>query len=255
LRVGAQQFKVSFEDLVEHFQSDAWAKRHCLVAVSGSRTDGSSGLQTPTGAFDARRQEIESFAKAVFSGSPQQEAFWRGEGADPPERIREVYGGLKPCLHGSDAHTADDLGRPDEDRFTWLKGDPTFDTLRFACLAPATRAHVGATSPSEGLEHGRISTVSVSTPDWTLTDQMPINSGLVAVIGARGSGKTALVDLIAAGAGSDQPFDNESSFINRARALLTQCVVDVGWTDGEKSRYDFTRPDLLGDDAGITLVR
>ena len=60
-----------------------------------------------------------------------------GDGPVPGERIVEVYGGLKPCVHGSDAHRAGDLGKPAHDHFTWLKGDAAFDTLRLACLAPA----------------------------------------------------------------------------------------------------------------------
>ena len=104
LRVGAEQFKVSFEELRKNYEADAWAKRHCLVGVAGGQRDGSSGLQTEDGAFRARRQAIEGFAHLVFSANPQQVTFWTGEGADSKELLREKYGGEKPCIHGSDAH-------------------------------------------------------------------------------------------------------------------------------------------------------
>ena len=85
-----------------------------------------------------------------------------------------------------------------------------FETLRLACLAPDTRAFVGSASPSEGLEHGRIASVAVNdrSTSWFTDGLIPINPGLVAVIGGRGSGKTALADLVAVGAGSTDPFEN-----------------------------------------------
>ena len=207
--------------------------------MSGGRSDGTSGLQTEDGAFAARRQAIERFAAIIFSGSPQQSAFWRGEGAESVEKLTALYAGPKLCVHGSDAHGWEALGEPDLDRRSWLKGNPTFDTLLMACLAPASRSHIGPESPMAGLEHGRIAALRIKCPQSFLPEAVPINSGLVAVIGGRGSGKTALADLLAAGAGSTQPFVNPASFIRRAGSLLDQCVVDLEWTHGETTHYSF----------------
>ena len=46
---------------------------------------------------------------------------------------------LKPCLHGSDAHCDDETGAPDLERYCWLKGDLTFETLRQAVIEPGDR--------------------------------------------------------------------------------------------------------------------
>ena len=63
------------------------------------------------------------------------------------------------------------------------------------------------------------------------------------------SGKTALADLLASGAGSDQPFSNRASFISRAGRLLNGAVAQVEWTHGETTRCDLSAalpgPDLL----------
>ena len=246
LRVGAGQFKVNFDSLRKQFRSDAWAAKNCLVAVSGGQSDGTSGLRTGDGAFAARRQAIERFANIIFSSTPQQSAFWRGEGADSLERLTALYGGPKLCLHGSDAHGLEALGAPDLGRRTWLKGNASFDTLLMACLAPASRSHIGPRSPMADLEHGRIAGISIRCPNRFLPDQLPINSGLVAVIGGRGSGKTALVDLLAAGAGSHQPFENRASFIHRAGSLLNRCVVDLHWTHGEATSHSFAHGSTAG---------
>lgn len=244
LREGANQFKVSFDQLRRLFQTDTWYREHCLVGVAGNRGDGASGLQTQDGAFAARRQSIERFSHLIFSSHERQREFWTGRGADSRSKIVETYGGLKPCLHGSDAHSFEKLGKPDEDRFCWLKGDPRFDTFRLACLAPETRCMISSVHPLTGVEQGRISTVSINDPTWFTPGSVPVNTGLVAIIGARGSGKTALADLIAVGAGSTQPFGNPASFVSRAGRLLKQCESTVQWHDSEQTVHGFARAEV-----------
>jgi hypothetical protein len=234
LREGANQFKVTLEQLRDAYRRDPDGASKLLVAVPGNESDGTSGVRTKDGAFTAVRQSIERFAHIIFSPNQQQREFWLGRRAsDSPADIARVYRGLKPCLHGSDAHSMDKLGRPDDDRYTWIKGDPNFETLRHATLAPESRVWVGSTSPADGTEPGRIVSVSVPEAPWFGPDEVPINPGLVAIIGGRGSGKTALADLIAIGSGSREPFENESSFVSRAGRLVGDAKAVVDWHSEE----------------------
>lgn len=250
LRVGAEQFKVNFEALRKVLRTDGWARRSLLLGVAAGK-DGSSGLRRADGAFDARRQSIEAVAGVIFSGNPKDSQFWSGLGKADELDLERVYGGPKLCLHGSDAHDAGRLGAPDDDRFCWLNGDATFETLKFACLSPQTRSHIGRDKPSDGQDHGRIIEVSVPDNTWFVNETVPLNPGLVAVIGPRGSGKTALADLIAAGAGSAEPFENPRSFVTRAGRLLEGSVAAVRWSHEEVTTCnlsvgyagpDFVRP-------------
>ena len=50
-----------------------------------------------------------------------------------------------------------------------------------------------------------ISQVRIDNAGWAATPDIPLNPGLVAIIGARGSGKTALADVIAAGCDAISP--------------------------------------------------
>ena len=101
--------------------------------------------------------------------------------------LRERYGGCKPCLHGSDAHTQPAVGQPTGDRFTWIKGALTFDGLRQACIDPEGRAFVGAEPPKTAMPSQVIAQVDVQAAPWAKTTAIPLNPGLVAIIGARGS--------------------------------------------------------------------
>ena len=61
-----------------------------------------------------------------------------------------------------------------------------------------------------------------------------LNPGLVAVIGARGSGKTALADIIALGCDAFPDTLNGQSFLSRANAdgYLAGAEVRISWQDG-----------------------
>lgn len=230
LREGTMQFKVDFDRLRSIYKEEAWARENCLIGFAGGQGDGTSGVRGDGGAFEAHRQEIERFAHTIFSGNPQTRLFWLGEGADSVVDLERKFGGPKLCLHGSDAHSLAKLGAPDGDRYCWLRGDATFETLLQSCIEPGGRSFVGSVPPGASQAQGRIEELVVTSPGW-FPPSVQINPGLVAIIGARGSGKTALADLIAAAAGSHQPAENPDSFIRRADPLIRGTIAAANWTD------------------------
>jgi hypothetical protein len=236
LAYGANQFKVNFQQLREVFSESGWAKKNILIAVAGGATDGTSGVREA--ADQTIRREIEGFAHVIFAGSPAQREFWLGQKDLGPDEIRARYGGLKPCLHGSDAHKLDDVASPFGNRFSWIKGALEFDALRQACIDPDGRAYVGEQPPRSAMPSQVISHVQIADADWATTPDIPLNHGLVAIIGARGSGKTALADVIAAGSDAISPSgwnadENISpSFLARARKLIGSASTTLTWGGG-----------------------
>jgi hypothetical protein len=232
LETGSTQFKVNFDELRKAWKESTWVQQNTLVAVAGGSTDGTSGLKEDS-SCTALRREIERFANIIFSSQTQQRDFWLGKGADTLEELSIKWGGRKPCLHGSDAHKHEKVGNPDLHRFCWIKGDFTFESLRQACIEPEGRAFVGSEPPRGALPSQTIERVEVSNASWLITKVVPLNPGLIAVIGARGSGKTALADLIAAGAYALSPHLNTSSFIRRAAEHLADSESTLAWESGE----------------------
>ncbi len=250
LREGANQFKVNFDELRELYRSDGWMHRNCLVAIAGGSTDGAAGLQDDD-SFKAFRTELESFADIIFSATPAQREFWLGKkvGADQAF-IEKTYRSLKPCLHGSDAHREESVGAPDGDRYCWIKGDATFECLRQAVIEPEERVWIGAMPPATGLMSMTVSEVETSSTPWLTTPHIRLNPGLVAIIGARGSGKTALADILAAGAHSFGRLGGQSSFLIRASAPVNHlrgATVKLVWGDGSESSADLA-PDTGSDE-------
>ena len=100
-----------------------------------------------------------------------------------------------------------------------------------------------------------ISQVEMTQASWAVTPRIPLNPGLVAIVGARGSGKTALTDVIAAGcdaitsAAWNADENISPSFLTRARTLIGNAKVTLRWGGGNT----VTRA-LDGHDAGGSLA-
>lgn len=162
LQHGVSQFKVSLENLLEAYRGIEWARDNIIIAVAGT-ADGTSGVREA--ADSTLREEIEKAAHAIFASSLKQRDFWLGCGKASVSDLRERYGSQKPCLWGCDAHDLSRVGKPAEDRLCWIKGVPTFDALRQACLDPE-RAYVGPSPPSWAAASQIIDEVLVAGASW-----------------------------------------------------------------------------------------
>lgn len=231
LSKGAEQFKVEFEGLRQAYRESDWAKENILIAVAGTETDGTSGVRD--GAYETLRTEIEKFAHMIFASSPTQREFWIGDGTASVGELRERYDGPKPCVHGSDAHDMDRVGAPVGDRYTWVKGLVAFDTLRQACIDPKGRAFVGPQPPISTIPSQAVASIEIVGAEWAKSPMVEFNPGLVTIIGARGSGKSALAEMTALGCDSVPEHQSGDSFLRRAADLLPDVSVRLLWQSGE----------------------
>lgn len=225
LRAGAAQFLVD-HDHFANLKHDPWIRQHVLFAVAAGN-DGLGGLKND-GSFRAHREELGRIADVIFSGSPNERSYWLGDHADAEHRIS----GVKPCLHGSDAHAFNRILAPDEDRRTWVRGSANFDGLRQTLIEPRRRVHIGAVPDNTRSNSNVISKLRLRNAPWFTPTEFIFNDGLVTVIGARGSGKTALADLIALAADAREQETSTASFVQRAGGLLADLVVELEWADG-----------------------
>ncbi len=250
LRHGATQVKVNFDQLRKVIHESEWAKKNIVIAVAGGTGDGTSGLRQA--ADETVRQEIEKFAHIIFSSSPAQREFWLGQRGVTVEELQARYDGCKPCLHGSDSHDQKSVGQPVDNRFSWIKGALEFDALRQACIDPEGRAYVGEQPPQSAMPSQVISHIRIGNADWAATPDIPLNPGLVAIIGARGSGKTALAEAIAAGcdaispSGWDADENISPSFLARARRLIGDATTTLTWGGGAKVTRSLDGSDANG---------
>lgn len=240
---GANQFKVNPDELRAEWKKSTWVRENVLIAVAAGSNDGTSGLQGDP-SLAMLRKEIERNAHIIFSSHPKQRTFWLGQGAASVEKLVSDWNGKKPCLHGSDAHGPDDVGVVEQDRYCWIKGDLAFESLRQTCLEPETRAFIGLAPPRGALPSQVVAKVEVTNAPWLLSPSSPLNAGLVGIIGARGSGKTALADIIAAGGYALSPHLSERSFIRRARTHLDAASARLIWEDGDPTSNELRHVEM-----------
>jgi hypothetical protein len=230
LRAGVTQFKVDFTRLRDWYNAEPWLRSNALVALAAG-ADGLSGFRRD-GAWAAHRDEVTRFSQILFSGRPGEREFWLGRGSSEDRSTVSRLGGPKPCVHGSDAHEIARLLRPDNNRFCWIKADPTFEGLRQILYEPGDRVHIGPTPPILHDQARVIKNVKFSRENvWFDEISIPLNAGLVAVIGQKGSGKSALAELISFASGSWHG-DDGSSFLKRARNYLDDLFITLEWCDG-----------------------
>lgn len=245
-RHGVNNFKPSFDVFRDWYHSQGWLTTNSLVVISNGK-DGASGLSKDAG-FSATRDELYRFSQLIFSGNPKDREYFIGRGTDSVEEVVRKAGSLKPCIHGSDAHGASELFAPDQKRYCWIKADPSFEGLRQIVHEPEDRVHIGPSAPQAIDESKVIESVKISGGShWFSESEIQLNSGLITIIGEKGSGKTAIVDLIAYACGAWNGEESSSSFIRKARPHLGGVTAKVGWLDGRFSdaTLDGDPPDKL----------
>lgn len=238
-KIGMLEFKPTWDVFRDWYNSQGWLKQHSLIVIPNGN-DGVAGFPL-SGGFGATREELLRLSHAVFSGNPKDRAHFLGQSAGyPAAKIIEMYGSLKPCIHGSDAHDLKSMFEPAQQRYCWIKADPTFEGLRQILHEPEERVCIGPTPPTPVDRSRIIKTIALSgNDDWFPQSAVPLNAGLVAIIGEKGSGKTALVDLIAHACGAWSGEESSSSFIAKAEETLAPLTVKVQWADGESSTSEF----------------
>ncbi len=152
----------------------------------------------------AEKKNIINFADFVFIASDSVKNYQR---AKESLKLAGVNDRLLDC---SDAHSLalsqekDRLGNC----FTWVKADPTFQGLKQVLIETDERIFVGDVPPQlsmvdknktkyiKSLSVKKVSGISKATGEIWFNSDISMNHGLVAIIGNKGSGKSALGDIL-----------------------------------------------------------
>lgn len=183
-----------------------------------------------------RKEDIESYNKKVF--------------------IEEKY--RKPLIICSDNHDPRCYVLKEN---LWIKADLTFEGLRQTCIQPEERVYIGElpihkqkVKDDSGFHYiDRIKiykTDDIGEHQWFDCD-LPLNSGLVAVIGNKGSGKSAFTDILSLIGGAKSldsaSFLNKERFRSEKQNFAKHYCAQIEWFDGRK-----TESHCLHDDYSST---
>jgi ABC-type lipoprotein export system ATPase subunit len=147
----------------------------------------------------------------LFASNPntiQWALGYRHQGENRIEQINNFvneFKSLKPCVWGSDAHSFNRLFEPDQNRYTWIKADPTFEGLKQIIYEPEERVTIQENNPEYDFDKPTFSKISITQPLEVFNDEkvkfdkteLPLNKNLVTIIGGRGTGKSIMLNYIA----------------------------------------------------------
>lgn len=243
LQEGFNNLCVSLESIQQALNKHPLANRF-LLAVGKTEWD---NMKWDDQSIAEKRNVINS-VELVFTAAANPESY---EAARRRLLESNVKSTLLDC---SDAHALSTSENKDRigNCFTWIKADPTFEGLCQAVTEFEQRVFVGDLPPKRQLVAGNqtkyISAITIKKkPGATLVEtwfdvDLPLNHDLVAIIGNKGSGKSALAD-IAALAGSTRNYEKfsfltEDRFRDPKSKLATHFVGTLRWQDGTESTRD-----------------
>jgi len=174
----------------------------------------------------------------IFSSNNNTRKWALGLKHEKVEDFIKEFKGLKPCIWGSDAHSYKKLFEPDLKRYTWIKADPIFEGLKQIIYEPEEKIYIGEEPPTKLDKSKIIKSITVNNSSGWFEDDKPLelNEDLLSVIGGKGTGKTAFLDLIAYATRDYRKYkEGEKSFLKKAFGELKGTKIKVEWGD---SRLD-----------------
>jgi ABC-type lipoprotein export system ATPase subunit len=261
LFVGMTQAAVSHQEVVDVLlrQQQRFGKRYVFCVPCDEDL---SSLSWDSQAHLTRKILLRK-SDLFFSSNKNTRAFALGEKHDSPDGYLQEFGAFKPCVHGSDAHKNEELFLPAKDRFTWIKADPTFLGLRQVLNEPKDRVFIGSQPPLLSDIRTRATKVvrsmavkkkgvSSLAEKW-FDNELQLNPELVAIIGNKGSGKSALADVL--GLLGNTPRHQSFSFLsperfndrknNKAKHFEASVIWQDGKSEGPISLDQSPRPEAL----------
>lgn len=160
----------------------------------------------------------------------------------------------------SDAHETAEIGR----NYTWIKADPTFEGLQQVMKEPASRVFIGdrpellqrlELNPTKFFKHLVIEPeddYDGKSGKWFDNVHIELNPELIAIIGNKGSGKSAIADIL--GLCTNCRRENRFSFLNprrfRKKGYADVFRARLAWISGDAhepknlmTNVDLTRPE------------
>ncbi len=202
--VGFNNITYGYKEILERLTS-TYFKDSYLTAIGKTEWE---ALRWDASIAD--KKNVINRADLVFISSKSIEGFDKAKAKLKEQSVNDK---LIDC---SDAHhfsfSIDSCEKPIKDRlgkcFTWIKADPTFEGLKQIIFEPLDRVYIGDQPEIfERVKNNKnkyIDRLSINQKSeyngkqgiWFKNIDIPFNNELVAIIGNKGSGKSALTDII-----------------------------------------------------------
>ena len=243
--------------------------KEAIKGVPNDMAIGFMPFNTSDGIADIKWQEHYSYVLELFESSlifetrtPDLWAAFAGVTTETNKGwisdFQNALGNIpRLAVSGSDAHRF--IGQPGDNncrgygdypsgKATWIKANPTFQGLQQAIKEPEKRSFIGEIPPklkmiqdnkSIFIDKIKVTKIPQSTFNgrWLEDTELNLSSDLVAIIGNKGSGKSALADIIALVGNSKQSrhfsFLKENRFRGKMGEPAKHFIGQATWGDNK----------------------
>jgi len=241
LKFGISQFVIEVSQLRTVFKNDPELRDNTIIVVSNNSKDGASGVNQHSDYFedagsqlDGTRWSIYKLSDAIFSSNDKDILYFTGQGVDEKDIVVEKCGTLMPCFHGCDAHENSKIFNPVNNKFCWIKADPTFEGLKQTLYEPQDRVKIQAFQPDIKNDRFVISEFKFIDSGKTFGNQsILLNENLNAIIGGKSSGKSLLMYAAAKSIDPDQVEKTSQRLGFEGYKLSSTIDFKVTWKNGE----------------------
>lgn len=248
--------QTDFHHTLKALDDDDTFRNRVLVWIPYDEYGGIGDIDPAT---DALFKEGLVYDADILGSSNKKQAdffLWKDERI-PETDYKKWFGRRKPCIKGSDSHNMnDEVGRLKDhnsqpiEKYCWIKADPTFGGLRQIINEPEGRVHIGRCpekmaevlgNSTRFLDFATIRRRAGSEPDGVWFDcTVPLSADMVAIIGNKGSGKSALADVLALAGNAHcdtghYSFLTKDRFCERNGRIAKHFEVVLQWRDGSST--------------------
>lgn len=213
-----------FNDIIE------FAKGHeaLLTIHAGRKTNGVD--DRITNSLDHNQAVKEEFATYI-------DIFEMGQVRDLEDYHKHVFPsiGVKPMIICSDNH---DPRNYNPSHTLWIKADPTFEGLKQIIYEPEDRVRIQSEDPTYDREKFPFTKIVIPTQTKVFAEEddiyfepsdIPLNNNLVSIIGGRGTGKSQLINYLAASFNrgkQSNKYNLSSDIVVSRKASITEDPID-----------------------------
>lgn len=245
LTEGFNNLNVKEDQIFKALEKDCFKDRF-LIAIGKTEWDQLKW----TDASILTKKDIINKASIVFTSALNIEAFNNAKVKLTNQGVNDL---LLDC---SDAHRYSDDSNKDRigKCFTWIKANSTFEGLKQVINEPKDRVYIGEIPSKlrlvnsnkdkfiEKIEINKILSSTLADKWFENTNPIPLNSDLIAIIGNKGNGKSALADITALSANAKLLDSNWFSFLNNKRfkdkSLASNFESTIFWRNGTSSKIN-----------------
>lgn len=240
--VGFNNLNCSLDEVTKLLKKSRFKNKH-ITAIGKTEWE---NMKWNAQSIASKKSYINS-VDVVLTASETAEAYHIGKQTLSNQSVNSHL------IHCSDAHYFSSNVKVSErigHCYTWIKANPTFKGLKHALAEFDDRVFIGKTPPKmesvkanprkyiESISIEKLSTSKVSAKWFENVGTIPLNASLVSVIGNKGSGKSALTDIIGLlGNSKNQKhfsFLEKNRFRNAKDKLADGFIAKIKWADGQE---------------------